>query len=224
MMAMAGVDPDEAQRNFCRWIVKSGMEVSDMCLPFAGYWLYVIGGLLVIGALILGVMKFNWRMSFYRKTDDTPPGGRRSLPAKRNTKKSEPRCDRVELVEIIQKAKDAGWRIHGDDRQVLELLHGLRQAGVDGTIQYWGRFCEYSSSIESNTTLPLVKIPADHWEDYQIDLVPVMQETENNRRNRTTRSLVNESGYNLSYNDLHCNLTQAVDWLENNAMPQAGVG
>lgn len=130
---------------------------------------------------------------------------------------------RLSLIEFRNAAIASGWQVQSTTSlDGADLLEGLRQAGLDGAIRFWGR--QNRNEFESlNRREPLVEIPASHWRDWSIDWHSVIPATDN-FQTRDENPLADrlprrEPGAHL---DLHLDREAALDWLRSEALNYRG--
>lgn len=122
--------------------------------------------------------------------------------------------DRVALLEFCKTAQaQHDWKIvHSTSLDGPDLLEGLRQAGLDQTILFWGR-PNRNMSESLNRGEPLSRIPAEHWREYQFDWSSVIGAESNFRTmtyNRRQTGSITAGGYL----DVHLSLQKALIWLQ----------
>lgn len=82
---------------------------------------------------------------------------------------------RISLVTLRDKASMQGWNFSDPNSlHIIDLCDALRQAGLDGTLRFWGK-----SNRDLPSDLldgePLVEIPAEHWKNFWIDWTALAQ-------------------------------------------------
>lgn len=75
---------------------------------------------------------------------------------------------KIPLITLFSEAKNHGLDFTKEDRSILSFARALRQAGVDEVLQFWGRHHRHMF-VSSNRGEPLLRIPTEHWEEFQID-------------------------------------------------------
>lgn len=137
----------------------------------------------------------------------TPPSISSALVVKRK---------RLTLLEALRRAeKQFAWDLHGKHSlDVLDLIYGLHQAGVDADIQFFGK--PNRNDFEDLTRNErLVEIDPVHWQDYELDIWKALSEGDNlyiwtiNKRSRQ----VKRGGYA----DVHADEDQMMTWLATEA-------
>jgi len=93
----------------------------------------------------------------------------------------------------------------------LDFVAGLRQAGLDGTIRFWGRMNRNTSEM-LNKLEPLISIDNDHWRDFEFDAHSVIASNDNFE---TATCNLRQSGNrrNGGFIDIHINLDAGQQWL-----------
>ena len=96
------------------------------------------------------------------------------------------------------------------------LMADVRQAGLDGELEFWGR---RNLSMKSQTE-PLAKIPPQHWADFEVDaggvliLGPVhVTLGDDNSAIRTKHAHRARSAEGMGFMDLHVLSAQSTKWL-----------
>ena len=118
---------------------------------------------------------------------------------------------RIPLIDVRNRAVETGWVFDGETLHCLEFMDALRQAGLDKTLQFWGR---RTQSISSVTKLyPLEKISECHWEDYQIDGLRMIAMEDN----FDIVSANVTSGTEGGFSDIHVSSKKVFRWLRNDA-------
>jgi hypothetical protein len=117
-------------------------------------------------------------------------------------------CDRISILELMRFAEMQGWKIAGENNlEAVDLMDALRQAGVDGLIQFWGK--KYGGQWVND--VPLVMIDKTHWQDFQFDWQSVIGATEN-KTTRTYNFFSIKDRYSGAYFDIHAD-ANATAWL-----------
>ncbi len=68
---------------------------------------------------------------------------------------------RMTLVDLCKEAEMHGWDFGNYEMHVIDFKDGLRQAGVDGTVNMWGR--KQHQLVELSRQEPLQPIERDYW-------------------------------------------------------------
>jgi len=132
----------------------------------------------------------------------------------------EPQILRMPITDLKSEAINQGWEIESETGlHLLDLCDGLRQAGLDGTVQFWGKLDEglFEDIIRRE---PLDKISNEHWRDYEIDATGWLQ-AESNFDVRTYNTKRANWGDNR-YIDLHVDKAQVLHWLKHDALQYRG--
>jgi hypothetical protein len=123
---------------------------------------------------------------------------------------------RMPLLDFLALARDKyGWDISGKaNSQILSLIRGMRQAGIDKDIRFWGRRNRYgkSSGFDGYSDEPLIEIPEAHWRDYQLESGSVV----NAAKNLTILTYNYKQSGNWasgSYFDIHLHGDDGMRWL-----------
>ena len=123
---------------------------------------------------------------------------------------------RVGLLEVFNTAeKNHHWDFTGQNSlDILDFTYGLRQAGRDGSISFFGK--ENRNSFESLTRNEvLVPIAESHWGDYELDFFKARDANDNffvwslNKRGNNIR----QGGYA----DIQASKSEIMTWLESEA-------
>lgn len=122
---------------------------------------------------------------------------------------------RISLLDLIETAKNEyGWDFDDPSLHLLDLLYGLRQAGSDSTIYFYGKINRnQSESINRNELV--VPIDPVHWRDYEFEIWGALRNkdnyyvwTLNKRANQPSRG---------GYTDIHALRLTAINWLKGEA-------
>jgi len=125
---------------------------------------------------------------------------------------------RISMSRFFMEAEERGWIIRlNTSAGILDLCKGLKQAGVDGQIDIYGR--EYRTGKFSS--IPLVVIEPKFWikgiiswtscfED--LNSQPFRYVTENT--DTVTEHLASNMAFIHEYYDIHLHRQQAITWLE----------
>lgn len=120
---------------------------------------------------------------------------------------------RSPFIEFRNLVRDAyHWSISGEHNlEAVDLMDGLRQAGLDATIRFWGRSNRYGNvSLDRNE--PLVAIPPEHWRDFQFDWGAAIKATDNSEvTTYNIHQFDNRSRH--SYFDIHVHRGEAIAWM-----------
>jgi hypothetical protein len=129
---------------------------------------------------------------------------------------------RVSFLRFRELAKGAyKWDVSGKDNcEILDLIDGLRQAGVDGAIRFWGKYNPHGQE-EAAVTEPLIPIPVEHWRDYEIEAGSAIN-TANNETTATYNFKRSNSCLRGGYLDIHLHEPEAVKWLNTSAETYRG--
>jgi hypothetical protein len=83
------------------------------------------------------------------------------------------------ITEFIQLAGQRDWRVSGEHNlEAADLMDGLRQAGSEGIIRFWGRLNRQGNrfQIENEISVP---VPPEHWYDFEFDWTSVLSAKDN---------------------------------------------
>jgi len=142
-------------------------------------------------------------------------------------------ANRIRLTEFYAEARQQGWEFSADRQLLVDLALGLREAGLQGRIEMWGRKC-LAPGMAPLPHDPLLRIAADFWKHHDIDGLRMALaagtgegaarlET-NNLRIQTRAFPTSDPDFDdATYRDLHLNYLQAMDWLQVNAASYRGV-
>jgi hypothetical protein len=120
---------------------------------------------------------------------------------------------RIELFEFLRVAEIAGWRVFdGSNLQGVDLLDGLRQAGGDGALKFWGRLNRFGNRVLIHEE-PLVPINQAHWRDFQFNWTSVLS-AKANVETETYRFHNTSDPYAGGYVDIHLERDAAAHWIE----------
>lgn len=125
--------------------------------------------------------------------------------------------DRVPLIAIRDRAAaNHGWDFLGEKSlHILEFVMGLRQAGLDGQVQFWGRPIKSGLSGFLNMVEhePLEAILKEHWRDFQIEPMSLGMAD----KNISTKSYTQKNDFDKGFADLHVSQRDALKWLRTTA-------
>lgn len=142
--------------------------------------------------------------------------------------------NRIPLTEFYLEARARGWDFASDRQLLLDLAIGLREAGLAGGIEMWGRKCRVEA-VPRAPGEPLVKIPAAFWKHHDIDglrmAIAGNGDTGAGAGLETNNALVGTRPMptgdadldDATYKDIHLNYIQAMDWLQTDANPYKGI-
>lgn len=136
-----------------------------------------------------------------------------------------PRASTVSRVPFVKfrrmVASAYKWDVSGKtNSEILDLLDGLRQAGVDREIRFWGKR-NPSGASKATVDEPLILIPADHWHDFQIEFGTAINANEN----AEIATYNFKRGGNVlrgGYLDIHIHEPEAVQWMNSSAEKYRG--
>ena len=127
---------------------------------------------------------------------------------------------RLSLFSLYKIARDTlDWDFSGRSMDPLDLEIGLRQAGADGSIHFWGRQAPPHTSDRILDQYPLVKILPQHFEKYNLygaAVAFVAAPPSDTHLNRETKTFVFSSDGG-AYIDLHVDRDEAIKWLQHAA-------
>lgn len=148
-----------------------------------------------------------------------------SIPEENTHSGNQPKAqdERISLSEFCQLPRQQGWDMAGKNNlDILDFLRGIRQAAIDGDVFLWGK----SNRLEvPSLTIkqPLVRIPAEHFEAFEImpDQVALKE------ANFDTQTY-NFSDHHLAskkerYIDLHIENNSALAWFKKSAQDWRGI-
>ncbi len=138
--------------------------------------------------------------------------------------------NRLPLTEFYVEAQGQGWDFSSDQQLFLDLAAGLREAGLSGAIEMWGRKCRTVNAIVPPRE-PLLAIPAVFWKHHEIDGQRVATAGDdtaggagtwrietNNLLVRTRALATHDPDFDDAvYGDIQLNYLQAMSWLETEA-------
>lgn len=132
--------------------------------------------------------------------------------------------ERLPLAELCEWAADAGWcsDVHSatvGDNDWWTFAIRLRQAAVDGSIQFWGRryVADFGKDLD---TEPLVEIPKAHFTEFEFD--PAALAEVDNYDLFTSKLGNSPSAFKGQvFRDIHVNGDQARAWLSGAGKPPA---
>lgn len=124
---------------------------------------------------------------------------------------------RIPLKDLLDMAQAEGWAFDGTSLHLLDLGHAMRQAGLDGTLKFWGR--PRNSSFDRSVRMePLNAIPNTHWADYKFDIVRLYATGDNFDGGSNT-----PSNDKRGYADIYVGgPKQAARWLKREAIKERG--
>ncbi len=124
---------------------------------------------------------------------------------------------RIPFINFRDVVRDAyHWNISGKDNlEIVDLFDGLRQAGIDETVRFWGRFNRYGTS-DLNSNEPLVPIPSDHWRKFQFEWGAAINAS-NNKGVITYNFYETENRLRGNFSDIHIHKGDAIIWMNNEA-------
>jgi len=125
------------------------------------------------------------------------------------------KSNRMPLVELRDEAEKLGWIFPGGRLPKLpDFIHGLKQAGIGGTIRFYGRHKEHSDYLTHSN--PLIEMDKGYWLKYELQ--PSILSTSNNF-DIDTFSWSTEDDI---YQDIHVDRDGAMYWLKNDAEQYRG--
>ena len=137
------------------------------------------------------------------------------------------------FVAFLVEAEAAGWRMDEPPRSmILELIDEMRQAGVFGTLVFWGRPSDGHMSLSLIQRNPLQKIPAEHWYDFSFDWIPAMEfgkgpslETVGVKSKADNLAVSSRASLgNSGFHDIHVDSARASAWLKAHSPPRDNAG
>jgi hypothetical protein len=116
-------------------------------------------------------------------------------------------------LSFLDQADESGWDTTGKTNvEILDLLDGLRQAGLDGDIKFFGKR-NHRRGFETLTVRePLRPIDMHHWAEFEIYLPPLAYRRDN--FDVRTQRLGVKDIYEGGFSDLHLDGQAAVSWLK----------
>lgn len=142
----------------------------------------------------------------------TPSAGDAAPVEPTATPTSEAKLGRITFLEFRDIAQEHGWSVKGQhDLEILDLLNGLKQAGADGAIQFWGRFDRYGngSLIHREALTPINK---EHWYDFQFEWGSAVN-SDLNEHVATWNFGKTDDRTAGRYADIHLDGDAATEWL-----------
>ena len=143
--------------------------------------------------------------------------------------------NRIPLTEFYVEAQKAGWNLTTDQQLCLDLAIGLREAGLDGSIEIWGRKFR-KLTMPGMADGPLQRIDPGYWQYHQVDglrmvlaadassATGTLQLETNNRLIRTLAlPTCDPHADTATYQDLQLNCLQALHWLHTDAARYQGI-
>jgi hypothetical protein len=120
------------------------------------------------------------------------------------------------IVDFIALAGQRGWRVTPPhDLEAVDLMDGLRQAGSDGAIRFWGRL-NGRRGTEPDLNIVVSEIPSDHWQDFEFDWTSVVSAS-TNAQTCTYTMRRPDTRYEGGYADVHVDRATAPNWLKTGA-------
>jgi len=146
---------------------------------------------------------------------------------------------RISLLQLYRlAAKEYDWQfLASGSNHFSDFAEGLRQAGIDNSIRFWGRNERATSGLVGDSNMrqyiesqPLSGINADYWNKYQLDAwrvfsldkstLHITDLVEDNFQARTIST--DNQKYRVLYYDLHVDRQQAEHWLASEAETYKG--
>ncbi len=133
---------------------------------------------------------------------------------------------RIPLTAFFKYAAENGWDFQQESLQIYDLLNGLKQAGFDGVVRFWGR--ENSCPFPTNENL-LVQLPVGYWGTHTVEAISCMTLddsgnaigiTETNQKIKTEDEFLNDN--TGIYADIHLDRAQAEKWLKDETQNYIG--
>lgn len=145
-------------------------------------------------------------------------------------------ANRIALTEFYARALALGWDFSTDRQLFQDLAAGLREAGLAGCIEMWGRKCRAAVALPAPRE-PLLGIPAGYWKHHEIDALPMAVAGDGREpgagpwRIGTSNLLVRTCALPTSdpdcddaiYGDIQLNYLQAMNWLQTDASHYKGI-
>jgi hypothetical protein len=128
--------------------------------------------------------------------------------------------NRISVHEFMfTESPKVGWQNDGPDANTdfTVLLNRLRQAGVDGTIHFWGKNPPSSWLPDMLEGAPLLPILDTYWHDHEIDIRAIFRE--NNSQIYSRLEFGDEASPEDRYYDLHLGRKEALAWLRSGGRP-----
>lgn len=122
---------------------------------------------------------------------------------------------RLPLTAFREEAIKQGWEVHGGvSHDVLDIISRLRQAGLDGVIEFYGR--PHRNDAETlNRKESCEPIDRSHWRDFEIEFNS-FRNSEDNFSIESYPFHDRERKRHYRYHDLRVDGTQAASWLASN--------
>jgi hypothetical protein len=133
-----------------------------------------------------------------------------------------PAPKRIAMLELFAIAeKDFGWDFtSGNSLQLLDFLHGLGQAGVDGDIQFWGRSNKNWDWPDLTRDEKFVRIEQGHFAEYEFEFFRALEENDN--LYLMTKNIHDRNPLEGGYADIHVERGAAMQWLKSSAQAYRG--
>jgi hypothetical protein len=138
-------------------------------------------------------------------------------------KQSSEKPDRVPLATLREWAVLAGWcsdvqAATVGDNDWWTFSNRLRQAGVDGDIQFWGRRNIHGWVDKDTDSTPLIRIPIEHFEEFEFDCTQLAQ-CDNYEIFTTQLGEAPSAFRGTNYRDIYVKADDARNWLNGAGRP-----
>ena len=135
---------------------------------------------------------------------------------------------RMPLTKFYGEAKRLGWDFADITGHAFDLTVGLKQAGADGSITFYGTRVHRIPALTEDGFLE--EIPKEYWLKCKLDALSPLQLHPTaghviglQEDNRKTETYNPQSNYNiLNYRDLHVTREQAMKWLRHESKQHMG--
>jgi hypothetical protein len=196
LIGTASVSPEDAASNIAKWVDKVGIHDLSSWLPAAAANRQVV----YVGIAAAFFYAFVvW-----------------GIPALKRH-----RSEKMPILEFMQLAARRGWRILGEQNlEAVDLMDGLREAGSEGTIRFWGRLDKNGNRFLIENQIRVL-IPVKHWRDYEFDWISVLSAKDNLETRTYTLRNPNRQ-YQNGHADIYLDRAAAIRWLKYEAIAFRG--
>jgi hypothetical protein len=117
---------------------------------------------------------------------------------------------RISVLDFLAAAEADGWVFLGKRLALHRFALGVREIGLSGTVEIWGRQLEDGWDLKSAPGIyPIEKIEPSYFREHWIDVHQAWMHREN-AYTRTSRPAGNEPTF---FSDLYLDRVRALDWL-----------
>jgi hypothetical protein len=196
LIGSASVSPEDAASNISKWADKVGIHDLPSWLTAAAANRQVFYAGIAAALMYASVV---W-----------------GIPALRSH-----RPEKMPILEFMHLAARRGWQILGEQNlEAVDLMDGLREAGSEGIIRFWGRLDKNGNRFLIENEIR-VQMPAKHWRDYELDWTSVLS-AKDNLETRTYTLRKPTRRYHHGYADICLDRAAAIGWLKTEAMAFRG--